>query len=725
MRPTSAFSIFHPSWRALQVLGVVSTLLCIVVVYSTTWSRDGATYIQSSIAQLPSWKSSPETFEDGDEKVPPGHPIAWLMKKAQRHFDALSQQEARDLSDAARKYRAARGRHPPPGFDAWYAYATEHGALVVESFFDQIYRDLGPFWGMDVHALQHTVHTFSPKISVRGGTVTMDAKGSHAKMKQIMQMIQSLAKHTHVELPDVDVPVNANEEPAMLVPWDEMETELEFARAFYPDPKDVIDTFASIEDAKLPNTTFDPEWLGGRLRHTTGAWLGPRPLWSLIRPACPERSPARSDLVLTDIWDPQGHTKEEHSAVSLFPWDPPANTTGGYVRNWTMATDVCRFSMLQGLHGAFVAPESMSITKKLFPLISSSKLSMSNEILIPGFADWNASDDTATAPLAWTEKQPKLYWRGPASGGINTEKNWQRFHRHRFVAMLNATHVEIAEGLLHAGNETEVGLGYARNFRLLPGNGYHLTTQKGASMAKWIHGWADVAFMDMHCSEPAEDGVCPYVKEFFSIREEEGDDERKFKYSAVLDGNSGEGDGSFIRSLLSGRVTLRASVYRQWYDSRVIPWLHFIPIDNTFVDLYGIMEYFIGTSARGGGNDFAHAFVEVPKHEHHFKTPNVDDEPDPAQEDEAHGKQKTQKRGRRGSIDTGNEPEGLGLHLRLDGRDAQAQKIAEASQKWAQKVLRKEDMLIYMYRLLLEYARVIDDRRQVMGWVGDLVEEGE
>jgi hypothetical protein len=34
--------------------------------------------------------------------------------------------------------------------------------------------------------------------------------------------------------------------------------------------------------------------------------------------------------------------------------------------------------------------------------------------------------------------------------------------------------------------------------------------------------------------------------------------------------------------------------------------------------------------------------------------------------------------------------------------------------------LRREDMLIYMYRLLLEYARLMDDKRDRLGWVEDL-----
>ncbi len=35
-------------------------------------------------------------------------------------------------------------------------------------------------------------------------------------------------------------------------------------------------------------------------------------------------------------------------------------------------------------------------------------------------------------------------------------------------------------------------------------------------------------------------------------------------------------------------------------------------------------------------------------------------------------------------------------------------------------MLRKDDMQIYVLRLLLEYARVSDERREQMGWVADL-----
>jgi len=62
--------------------------------------------------------------------------------------------------------------------------------------------------------------------------------------------------------------------------------------------------------------------------------------------------------------------------------------------------------------------------------------------------------------------------------------------------------------------------------------------------------------------------------------------------------------------------------------------------------------------------------------------------------------------------------------LEKRGHDDVAKKIAAQGMEWAGKVLRKEDLLVYMYRLVLEYARICDERRDMMGFVDDLVGSG-
>ncbi|KAK5988601.1 Beta-1,2-xylosyltransferase 1-like protein [Cladobotryum mycophilum] len=45
-----------------------------------------------------------------------------------------------------------------------------------------------------------------------------------------------------------------------------------------------------------------------------------------------------------------------------------------------------------------------------------------------------------------------------------------------------------------------------------------------------------------------------------------------------------------------------------------------------------------------------------------------------------------------------------------------ARKMAEQGREWARKALRKEDMQIYMFRLLLEWGRIVDDNREHLGF---------
>jgi hypothetical protein len=52
--------------------------------------------------------------------------------------------------------------------------------------------------------------------------------------------------------------------------------------------------------------------------------------------------------------------------------------------------------------------------------------------------------------------------------------------------------------------------------------------------------------------------------------------------------------------------------------------------------------------------------------------------------------------------------------------DAEGERIATEGRRWAEKVMRKEDMLLYVHRVLLEYGRVCDDDRDRLGFTDDL-----
>ena len=57
-----------------------------------------------------------------------------------------------------------------------------------------------------------------------------------------------------------------------------------------------------------------------------------------------------------------------------------------------------------------------------------------------------------------------------------------------------------------------------------------------------------------------------------------------------------------------------------------------------------------------------------------------------------------------------------GRRYKMEEHLKEGEEIALAGREWAGKVLRKEDMEIYFFRLLLEWGRLTDDRRTELGF---------
>jgi hypothetical protein len=315
----------------------------------------------------------------------------------------------------------------------------------------------------------------------------------------------------------------------------------------------------------------------------------------------------------------------------------------GFVANYTLSTDFCHQPDLQALEGIFVEPISVSATKSLIPVFSGSKLFRNNDILLPSPIYWSEEErffgpEGASVPWASKHDHPAAIWRGVATGGLNRATNWRAFQRHRFVAMNNAT--------LLAQAETEPPPNFA-----LPDKRYPLpTAAQTEGLASWIANATDIAFTELACSHKEFSPTCNYTAPYFSPAQSVPMAEQfQHKYLPDIDGNSFS--GRYLGFLRSTSVPVKATLFREWHDARLVAWKHFVPMDARFGDWWGILGYFLGGE---------------------------------------------------------------------EGRDGRGEGIAMAGREWAGRVLRREDMVVYVLRLLLEYARVVDERREVLGWVGDL-----
>ena len=54
------------------------------------------------------------------------------------------------------------------------------------------------------------------------------------------------------------------------------------------------------------------------------------------------------------------------------------------------------------------------------------------------------------------------------------------------------------------------------------------------------------------------------------------------------------------------------------------------------------------------------------------------------------------------------------------GHETLAKRVARAGREWSERVMRREDMEVYLLRLVLEYTRVLDDSRDYLGYTDDI-----
>jgi len=104
-----------------------------------------------------------------------------LIEGAEVAFEELLRKESHDLKSAAAAYRTRRGRHPPPGLMPGTASRQDNGAVMVEEFFDQIYHDLGPFWGVEPKVMRKEAWDYEMTINIRNQTRALAAVGSGHK----------------------------------------------------------------------------------------------------------------------------------------------------------------------------------------------------------------------------------------------------------------------------------------------------------------------------------------------------------------------------------------------------------------------------------------------------------------------------------------------------------------------------------------------------------------
>lgn len=297
----------------------------------------------------------------------------------------------------------------------------------------------------------------------------------------------------------------------------------------------------------------------------------------------------------------------------------PVYTYGlSFIERLQDAQDLCQHPEHEKMHSFLMSPTTFLFTNSAIPIFSQAAPSTFSDILYPSpfyteSYDLKKYDDSKDP--SWEDKKNNLYWAGSTTGSQASDDGWGSYHRQRFITM--AKH-------LKASTTT-----FLTEFK--PGL---WETYQSREILSQLY---DAKFTAIIQCDKAQ---CEAEESFFqpSGREDASAGYRS-RFIFDLDGNSFS--GRFYDLLGSHSDVLKQTLFREWHDERIFPWVHYVPVSLAMDELPELMRYFALT----------------------------------------------------------------------DKGSRMAEQIADNGRDWKAKALRKEDASIFLYRLLLEYARILDDSR--------------
>ncbi|KAI1338827.1 hypothetical protein F5Y15DRAFT_385449 [Xylariaceae sp. FL0016] len=318
--------------------------------------------------------------------------------------------------------------------------------------------------------------------------------------------------------------------------------------------------------------------------------LSRRPAWDTITRPCENRSIA------------QNRPAVEHSGIP-------------FVSNPALSMDLCTHPEYSTMHGFALSPTSFRLVEGMVPVLSAGAPSTMGDILYPSPSYLDAAFQYNEAhDVDWDRKQNRLYWAGSNTGGYAHDDSWHQYQRQRFVALVQNLETQ-QHYYLDESEDLRSKVESKRLFTRL----------------------YDVAFTRIFQCETRQ---CRDQRAYFKRKSwVDGDEAFNSRLAFDIDGNGIS--GRYYKLLASRTTPLKQTIFREWHDDRLVPWVHYVPVSMGMEELPELVMYLTST---------------------------------------------------------------------IEG-EAVAKNIAEQGRELFHKALREVDMTIYIYRLLLELARLQDPER--------------
>ena len=486
------------------------------------------------------------------------HPVLQLTRNAQSAFNATLKRQSKTFNEAVVEYKRRYKMPPPPGFDEWYKFARDRETVLIDEF-DVIYHALLPFWGLSPSVLRGRTRedlgygdNGFMTISIRKGRAFCESSTQLYQRVGIKNILGLFAKW----LPDMDLAFNEHDEPRVVVAHEELSQRVSLGREAHARLSQVYNPSQNYT-VSYPLLDEPPPVSVTRYKS-----LQFQNNWSFSTLSCPPDSPARSL---------DGNAMDLTASYAIEPL--------GFVYNQTAFSDICKSPSLQHRLGLFESPNTLKLTNELTPVFSSSLPSSFQDIPIPSlwYYEKQSSFDEATG-VAWENKTHKLYWRGGNTGGHTDEETWRNTLRQRVVG--NLTHPSSAQYVLQPKNDSTAPL-CGRND---DGSGWDVQETRRGEYDEYF----DIKFTTIsHCEQD-----CDSQKKFFGGEAEIEEPSEAWKNRYLLDMDGWAYSGRFYSFMNSRSLPMKLSLFREWHQEILVPWVHYIPLNKDADEIVELIRYF-------------------------------------------------------------------------------------------------------------------------------------
>lgn len=251
-----------------------------------------------------------------------------------------------------------------------------------------------------------------------------------------------------------------------------------------------------------------------------------------------------------------------------------------FVQSVEEEQDLCLHPEYKDYHGFVNSPTSFRQVGIAVPLLSRATPYPFADVLVPSphyaFPN-NLYNGILDSP--WHQKKNAVFWHGSTTGGHwHKDVSWRVGQRMRFAALTTLPPDRRLSYLERSGNASA-----------------HEAWRRYLS-AEMDHGLYDVRISNaIQCDWDQ----CRDLLDFFSIDPDNPPPPNgayAYRFAFDIDGNSYS--GRFHKNLAAHTTPLKMSIFKEWHDERLVPWMHYVPVSQSMEELPELVR-FLATTDEG------------------------------------------------------------------------------------------------------------------------------